>query len=676
MSGRQPIMRNQYLGRVAGGLASLATLICGLTFSTAASAASDTTTAPEAAAITPDARGLLRPRGPRQFAAPTLDQIPVGSTAEIEQGRRIYHEGILPDGKPLTAKRLDGEISISGQNAACVLCHRRSGLGAIEGNNRVSPISGRYLFRQDARAVVQMNVRTERGFNRRHDPYTLETLSAAIRGGIHVSGRELGPLMPRYAMSERDVQVLASYLRQLSAEWSPGVTDRRIRYATVITPDVDARRKQTFIETMRAIMHQRNGNVVNVGQRTMSSGAEQAFQTNRYWDLDVWELTGPPDTWAAQLKQRYDAQPVFALISGLGGTHWAPVHQFCETNQVPCWFPSVQQVPEEAEDGFYSMYYSRGVSLEADVLGRHLGEGDFRPRRVLQVYSDAGIKTSVVQPFKQNLDNYKITNDILRWDGDKASLGKALEDYTKVDAVVFWLDAREMKVLADMHPPASPVYFSGQLARGELAPLNTEWKRSARLVYPYQLPDLRQKGLTYFHQWLNERKLPLTDELMQSEVYFSLTYLVDTLVDMLDNVHRDFLLERGESNLSWRESANAENQSREIGSSRQHVVAPDQAKPQRAMIARPIPRPHVSREAMQADPQRPMIGLREGQSAMPILDEKVTLDSVGRRNTSTTVYPRLSLAQFQRLASKGAYIVRFADPKQNVLEAESAWIVP
>lgn len=672
-------MRDHYLGRVAGGLASLAALIGGLVFSAAASAAPDTTAAPGATASAPaavDSRGIVRQRGPRQFATPTLDQIPVGSAAEIEQGRRIYHEGILPDGSPLTARRLDGEIAISGQNAACVLCHRRSGLGAIEGHTRVSPITGRYLFRQDARAVVQMNIRTERGFNRRHDPYTLETLSAAIRGGIHVSGRELAPLMPRYAMSERDVQVLASYLRQLSSERSPGVTERRIRYATVITPDVDAQRKQTFLETIRAIVHQRNGNVVNVGQRTMSSGAEQAFQTNRYWDLDVWELTGPPDTWAAQLKERYDAQPVFALISGLGGTQWAPVHQFCESNQVPCWFPSVQQVPEEAEDGFYSMYYSRGVSLEADVLGRHLGEGDFRPRRVLQVYRDGQLDASVVQPFKRSLDNYQMANDVLRWDGNKTSLGKVLAGYAKADAVVFWLDARDMKLLGDMPAPASPVYFSGQLARGELAPLNAEWKQSARLVYPYQLPDLRNKGLTYFHQWINERKLPLTDELMQSEVYFALTYLVDTLVDMLDNVHRDFLLERGESNLSWRESANAENQSREVASSRQHVVAPEQAKPQRAMIARPIPRPQVSREAMQADPQRPMIGMREGQSATPILDEKVTLDSVSRRNTSTTVYPRLSLAQFQRLASKGAYIVRYANPKQNVIEAESAWIVP
>jgi hypothetical protein len=619
----------------------------------------------------------------------------------IERGRRLFLEGQRADGSPLVGRRLDGQIRLSGATAACSLCHRRSGLGAVEGPNQIAPISGRYLFDQDRRALVNMSLRARKAFNPRHDPYSIDTLAQALRLGRHESGRDMDPLMPRYELDDTDVLALASYLRRISNAWSPGVSDMRVKLATVIAPDIDPERKRIFLATLNGIVAQKNGNMVR-GQRTMSSGAEMALQTDRSWDMQVWELHGAPSTWQAQLDSYYDAQPVFAVASGLGGAEWNPVHRFCEARGVPCWFPSVGAVPEARNGDFYSVYFSRGAGLEADVLARQLelAAKPGRPTgRVLQVYADDGVADTAVAGLRKRLNARKAPVTELRL-GDRAGLASALRALGPGDSVVFWLTPTGLEALNGLPVTKAKPYFSASLGGGDSLPLDAAWRSAARVVYPYQLPELRQRGMTVFREWMRIRKLPVEDEVLQSEVYFALDYLNDTLVDMLDNVHRDYLLERGENMLSLREAARAEDQARDLSLPKSNLidrnVQPLRPMGQRMIIPRASAHSTLAQNANAAPMaathgQGPLIAMadapgvagqaqagsatasKEPEAMAPAGNETSALSGAP---SSTNAYPRLSLGQFQRYASKGAYIVRLGPVGGSPMQVESDWLVP
>lgn len=290
-----------------------------------------------------------------------------------QAGARLYREGRQVDGQPLRGVRGNG-VEVTGAAAACEGCHRPSGMGSVEGDVQIRPITGRYLFVEGGeRHWAVMDPRVGKQLNEDRPVYTPELLVRALREGIGSDGRVLNAMMPRYALGEADAQALQAHLERLSVQWSPGVTADTIHLASVIAPGADLERRAVFVQMMEAAVRQKNMNTVGgrrvQGRRNMVSPAEHMQQTERQWTLDIWQLEGDPSTWGAQLAARQAERPAFALVSGLGTGEWGPVHAFCETQHVPCWFPSIDQPP--AEPGRYALYFHRGLALEADVLAAH-----------------------------------------------------------------------------------------------------------------------------------------------------------------------------------------------------------------------------------------------------------------------------------------------------------------
>jgi hypothetical protein len=517
-------------------------------------------------------------------------------------GESIYRRGVLSSGAPLEGTRQIGALGLRGEEAACVNCHRRSGLGSTEGILTIPPITGQYLFHARGATSEEPVLHYVESLHGNRDPYTDATLARAIRDGLDSEGRPLGELMPRFALNDADMTALIGYLKKLGARRVPGVTDTLLHFATIVTPEADPVKRRGVLDVLQQYVADKNTFPFGPSPKMRTSGktmySKSMYVANRHWQLEVWELTGPPETWRAQLDRDFERAPVMAVLSGVGGRHWAPVHDFCESRHVPCLFPNAE-VPEVAEGDFYSLYFSKGVLLEAELIARRISESrkDQPGRTVQQIYREGGDGEPASRALAAALKGSGIEVHSRTLAGPPGrGLAAALRSISKADALVLWLRPADLAALGA--PPAAPieVYVSGLLGELEQAPLAPAWRSRVRMAYLFDLPDRRVVRVDYPLGWFSFRHIPVVAEQTQADTYLACGVLAETLNHMADVIEPDYLVERMQE----------------------------------------------------------------------ILDHRIL----------TGYYPRLTLATGQSLASKGGYLVRFAEPTGTRVVPDGEWTVP
>lgn len=474
-------------------------------------------------------------------------------------GERLYREGQLAPGVPLRGERA-GQEPLLGRDAACMQCHRRSGLGTVEGRIVVPPITGHFLFHPGERIAPESPVHNDATHlpptPRNRQAYDDTTLARAIREGIGADGHRLDYLMPRYDLDDTSMSELIAYLRHLSSGRVPGVTDSTLHYATIVTPDADPVVRDGMLKVIEQYFTEKNDSYRGADAALAPEAVRPARRpVRRQWQLHVWQLTGAPETWEAQLDQRMRTAPVFAVISGLGGATWEPVHRFCERQAVPCLLPNVD-LPAAGPDDIYSVYFSKGVLLEAQLMASRLAQSareNSRSVRIVQVYRRDDIGTPAAAALRAALPGGTAIVDRALDSGDGAGgdLARALADTQPGDVLVFWLRSADLAALPE--PPAhASVYLSGLMGGLERAPLSPAWRSISLLTYPVELPEARSLRLNYPLGWFHLRKIPVVDERVQVDTYIACSVLVESMASMLDELVPDFLLERVEGMLDSR----------------------------------------------------------------------------------------------------------------------------
>jgi len=537
----------------------------------------------------------------------------VDQNASIEQGRRIYQEGLLPGAIPLQATRPEGLV-LRGKNAACAACHRRSGMGSFESTVFVPPIAGDLLFSRTRFDPSYRNPARFEGsfldsrFYFRPDAwvraltrtaYDADSLARVLRTGIDPDGKPLVAPMPRFALDDAALTALTAYLQQLSSTTPPGIDADTLHLATVIAPDLPAGRAES---------------VVGVVQRWVASSRH----LGEHWDLQIWRLSGSPDTWRAQLDDYYRRQPVFALLSGAGADVWQPVHRFCEARQVPCVLPSLDVAPVE-EGGYYSVYFSPGVTLEARILAEHLLDHAHSPafKRVVQVYADgAGRAAAAALASRLSAGGLPVVSRGYRVSAPLS----ALNDLGDEDALVLWLRPDQLGAILAVTPArigAGHLYLSALLAPPEALRVQPAWRSRVSWISLFDDLDVQTEiARLRLKAWLEKAGLRTEG---------------DTLRPQADAFAACYLLYRA----------------------LQEIRAEEVWRPQV-----PLGREHVLEELETV--------VSKNDDGTAIVDP----------NSRVAFYGRMSLAADQRVAVRGGSLLGFADANGDRLVAQGARIVP
>ncbi|MAB79649.1 MAG: hypothetical protein CMJ89_09900 [Planctomycetes bacterium] len=462
---------------------------------------------------------------------------------KLARGERLYRDGLRADGTPIAAI-VAGDIRVQGTQFTCVSCHQKSGMGSSESWLVAPPITPQMLFAP-----------LTQGPHRR-PAYTHETLGRAIVEGIDPAGQELEAPMPRYDLSADDLDDLLLYLATLSAEASPGVTPEEIHFATVVAGEVDA---TPMLEVLDLFVDEKNRNTRNETGRARRGPFHRSNVNESYrrWVLHTWKLGGSPDTWTEQLEEFYERQPVFALLSGITAGQWDSVQSFCEERKLPCLLPNVDLPPEGVSE--YTLYYSRGLRLEAARIAEAAGEGA-RPK-IFQVFRKGTPGGMAAQALQTELARRELPPAVgieipARRPTSHGDLGDIdlgpLMEAPEPSLVVLWGSPADLTLLANqgIRETGAGIIVSSTLLDGSLSDLPPALVGRARIAHPFRVPVDYARAARRVELWLQHRGIETGTDVgaahrrVQLQTHFACMLVGDAFMHIkYDDYFRDYVLE-------------------------------------------------------------------------------------------------------------------------------------
>lgn len=448
-------------------------------------------------------------------------------TPQERRGKEIFLRGTSPSGGDVTALMGEAGVEVPASALPCANCHGRDGQGKPEGG--VSPSN----LTWDA-LTKSYGVRHESG--REHPPYTLPLLKRAITMGIDPAGNELHVAMPRYRMSQQDMDDLLSYIQKLGTDSDPGISADTLKLGTILPPGGAAE------ATGKAISSVLEAYVKDLNEKGGLYGRKVVLETM--------ELPGDPAARRAAVEKFLDSSQVFALVGPyMAGTD-EDLADVVSKKEVPVVGPFTLHPQLGFPLNREIFYLFSGLAAQAQALLDHAAERRpngaargaiiFPENDYLESVADALDREAKEQAWIP-LKRFSYPAD--EFDAEDL-VGKLAKD--RLDTVFFLdSDKRELELLKQAVKLRwrPDVYIPGSLVGREIFDAPTYYTDHVFLAFPTLPTDQSPHALQDFKKLVDKYKLELVKPATELSIYTAAQILVEGLKQAGRDLSREKLIE-------------------------------------------------------------------------------------------------------------------------------------
>ncbi|HIB54981.1 MAG TPA: c-type cytochrome [Nitrospirales bacterium] len=283
-------------------------------------------------------------------------------TKQELNGMRIYNSSSSHSNQPIDMRIRDGQL-FPANTVTCASCHSSDGRGRREGGAVAVDI------RHDT--ITKPYVRTTES-GRTRSPYSDLLLKRAIVEGVDSDGHILDFTMPRWHMSDIDLEDLIAYLHRLGSVNASGVTTDTVRIGTVL--DLSG----PLAKTGAAVRHvlERVFENVNQGKKVYGRSIELIVGDGRNDQVRSLEAA----------KRLVQEEQVLAFVGNLGDAATRHVIPYLEAQGIPLIAPLAPALQYEDLGANYVFSIYPTLGYQARILIDHAVRQD-RPS-IAVLYSD------------------------------------------------------------------------------------------------------------------------------------------------------------------------------------------------------------------------------------------------------------------------------------------------